>query len=128
MLEFLRVFRKDKLHSGSSAEPTNREAFLESLRKVDKLHEEQIKAAEFKPGELLPFEEEFTRQNGLNKLNYIPQRVLQKQEEAFSLAAKNRDPNSVFSAVRDGDIDRVRELLAESPVWQRLATRMVGGS
>jgi hypothetical protein len=40
-------------------------------------------ATEFKPGELTPEEEEFVRREGLNALNYIPQKTLQKQSETF---------------------------------------------
>ena len=39
-------------------------------------------ATEFKPGELTPEEEEFVGREGLNALNYIPQKALQKQSEA----------------------------------------------
>lgn len=41
------------------------------------------KATEFKPGELTPEEEDFVRREGLNALDYIPQKTLQKQSEAF---------------------------------------------
>lgn len=40
-------------------------------------------ATEFKPGELSPEEEQFVRREGLNALNYIPQKTLQKTSEAF---------------------------------------------
>jgi hypothetical protein len=40
-------------------------------------------ATEFKPGELTPEEEDFVRREGLNALNYIPQKILQKHSEAF---------------------------------------------
>jgi hypothetical protein len=40
-------------------------------------------ATEFKPGELTPEEEEFIKRKGLSALNYIPQKTLQKQSEAF---------------------------------------------
>jgi hypothetical protein len=40
-------------------------------------------ATEFKPGELTPEEEEFVKREGLNALNYIPQKILQKQSGAF---------------------------------------------
>jgi len=122
MWSSLRLFRKHKLHSGPSADASgNKEALLESLQKVEHLREEQIKAAEFKPGELLPWEEEFTRQNGLNGLTYIPARVLQKRGEALRVAAKNHDPNPIFSAVRDGDIEKVRELLNRKPCLAKAA-------
>jgi|SRR5947209_7200266 len=40
-------------------------------------------ATEFKPGELTEEEEEFVEREGLNALNYIPQKVLQEQADAF---------------------------------------------
>ena len=40
-------------------------------------------ATEFKPGELTPEEEESVAREGLTALNYIPQKTLQKQAEAF---------------------------------------------
>ena|SRR5438105_3020223 len=40
-------------------------------------------ATEFKHDELTPEEEEFVRREGLNALNYIPQKILQEQSEAF---------------------------------------------
>jgi len=40
-------------------------------------------ATEFKPGELTPEEEELVRREGLNALNYIPQKTLEKHSEAF---------------------------------------------
>lgn len=40
-------------------------------------------ATEFKPGELTPEEEEFVKREGLNALNYVPKKILQKQSEAF---------------------------------------------
>lgn len=40
-------------------------------------------ASEFKPGDLTQEEEEFVRREGLNALNYIPQKTLQKQSESL---------------------------------------------
>jgi len=40
-------------------------------------------ATEFKPGELTPEEEELVKREGLNALNYIPQKTLQRHSEAF---------------------------------------------
>jgi hypothetical protein len=45
-------------------------------------------ATAFKPGELTPEEEKLVEENGLNALNYIPQRTLQKQAEAFASRRK----------------------------------------
>lgn len=109
-------FRKDKLSPYSPSDTSkNLEAFSQSLTKVENLFEQQAKSVQFVPGELLPWEEELVRRHGLTRLTYIPQQVLQKQDEGFQEAAKNRDPNSIFSAVQDGDIDRVRDFLDRKP-------------
>ena len=48
-------------------------------RMVERLRE----STKFKPGELTQEEEEFVQRKGLNALNYIPQKTLAKQSEAF---------------------------------------------
>jgi hypothetical protein len=40
-------------------------------------------ATQFKPGELTPEEEELVKREGLNALNYIPKKTVQKHSEAF---------------------------------------------
>jgi hypothetical protein len=45
--------------------------------------ERQRESTKFEPGELTQEEEEFVQRNGLNALNYIPQKRLAKQSEAF---------------------------------------------
>src|SRR5260370_634841 len=61
----------------------------EMLRTRDERQsEEWRKAAEFKPGELTPEEEQFVKREGLNSLNYIPQGTLQKQKEALRSSRK----------------------------------------
>jgi len=55
-------------------------AFRRMVEENERVHRE---ATEFKPGELSQQEEEFVRREGLNALNYIPQKELQWQAEAF---------------------------------------------
>jgi hypothetical protein len=65
-------------------------------------------ATEFKPGELTPEEEEFVRREGLNALNYIPQKTLQKHSEAFEeYEEKMRKRSEVMSRPKT-DPERVQ--------------------
>jgi len=63
----------------------------EMLRKMDERRQQEWReATEFKPGELTPEEEKFVKQEGLNALNYIPQRTLQKQAESLRSSQRER--------------------------------------
>jgi len=54
------------------------------LREMEESSRQSFRdATEFKPGELTPEEEEFVRREGLNALNYIPQKTLKNHSEAF---------------------------------------------
>ena len=68
--------------------------FQDSIRRLEELQQKQLReAAEFKPGELTPEEEELVREKGLTALNYIPQRTLQKQQEALASPRKPASPD-----------------------------------
>ena len=61
----------------------------EMLRKMDeRRRQEWREATEFKPGDLTIEEEQLVKREGLNVLNYIPQRTLQKQDEMFRNSRK----------------------------------------
>lgn len=54
------------------------------LREMEENSQRRFReATEFKPGDLTPEEEELVKREGLNALNYIPQKTLQQQSEAF---------------------------------------------
>ncbi len=78
--------------------PTQEEAARvnEALRKMKaRLQIALREAAEFKPGELTPEEEEMVRREGLTALSYIPKRVIQEQHESQERWEKARRPETV---------------------------------
>jgi hypothetical protein len=60
------------------------EKFRDFIRGMEERQQQELReATEFRPGELTPEEEKFVGEKGLNALNYIPRRTLEKQREAF---------------------------------------------
>lgn len=70
-------------------------------------------ATEFKPGELTPEEEEFVRREGLNALNYIPQKTLQKQSEAFQKSEEKMRKRAEVMSRPKTDSERVQMEMEE---------------
>jgi hypothetical protein len=74
----------------------------EMLKKMDERRQEEWRqATEFKPGELTPEEEKLVKSEGLNALNYIPQRTIQKQAEAFRNPQKHPSNNDLRQQLTD---------------------------
>ena len=84
--------------------PTRKDAqeLRDILRSIEERQEkERREAGAFKPGELTSEEEKFVREKGLNALNYIPQRTMQRQAEMHASSQRTR-PN-----IRDQITNRV---------------------
>jgi hypothetical protein len=72
-----------------SPTPEDIQKLRDLLQKMEQRRElEWREAAAFEPGELTLEEEKLVEENGLNALDYIPQRTLQKQQEAFACVRK----------------------------------------
>lgn len=90
--------------SASKDHPTKDEVeqFGQMLRKMEERQQQEWReATEFKPGELTPEEEKFVEQEGLNALNYIPQRTLQKQADSFKASQKERVESDLRQQLTD---------------------------
>lgn len=65
-------------------------------------------ATEFKPGELTPEEEELVKREGLNALNYVPKKTLQRQAEAFQEYKEKMRKRAEIMSRPKTDPERVR--------------------
>ncbi|HXM20159.1 MAG TPA: hypothetical protein VN948_02705 [Terriglobales bacterium] len=72
------------------------------LRKMEERRQREWReAAEFKPGDLTPEEEHFVKQEGLNALTYIPRSTLQKHDEVFRTARRERPKTDLRQQLTD---------------------------
>jgi len=64
--------------------PEDVEELSAMLRQMTENFQQTCKeASEFKPGDLEPEEEKLVKREGLNRLNYVPKKALQRQAEAL---------------------------------------------
>lgn len=72
------------------------------MRQMRERSEQQWReATSFKPGELTPEEEKLVRENGLNALNYIPQRNVREQVERLNSPQYSKNTGKIGQALTD---------------------------
>jgi hypothetical protein len=73
------------------------------------------RATEFKPGDLTPEEEEFVRQEGLNALNYVPQKTLKNHSIAFQKNKEKIPKRTEVTSQPKKEPERVKNTLKYIP-------------
>ena len=99
----MRMRKKDNL----TQDDINR--LSETLREMEENSQRMFReATEFKPGELTPEEEEIVKREGLNALNYIPKKTLEKQAEALQEYEKKMRKRAEIMSRPETDPERVK--------------------
>ena len=99
----------------TSPTPEEMERLLEASREYAESGKRQLReATEFKPGDLTPEEEELVRREGLNRLTYVPRKVIQAQAEAQEKYAEKMRKRAEIMSRPAEDPERVRLVAGES--------------